>query len=561
MTEGATQRASRLCGLLVLLFLGLGRTAVKGQTLAYVTHPSINTVSVVNIATNSVVDTIPISNPTQIAASPDAKRLYVSSSQTFAVIDLGTKSVVVNPRIGVDGIALTPDGGRAYATSFDQISVINTATNAVVQTISYRATLFQGRTIAITPDGRRAYVPTFDSYVMVLDTATNQVVSRIEIPGILTWVAIAPDGRRAYVEGPNGTVVIDIASNRIIATIPFGGPVAFSPDSSRAYFLASAFGISRVWVVATVTNALITTIPLPPEPAQARDIAITADGSRAYVVLSNPSSISVIDTSTNRVTASIPLDIVSGDSAIAMTPSPATTGRPVFTAAAVTNGASFASGLTPGSIVTVFGTRLSNVSGIVQASSLPLPTQIMGTSVTVNGVPAPLFAIANVSGSEQINLQVPYEVTGQSTATLIVNNNGLLSDSVEVSILPAQPGIFTLDGTAGAILHANGQIVSSTSPASRGEVVLVYATGLGPVSPAPRTGSAAPSSPLSVTTFTPVVSVGGIDAEVLFSGLAPGFVGLYQVNVRIPGNAPSGNLDIVIQSAGQASKPVKIAVQ
>ena len=118
---------------------------------------------------------------------------------------------------------------------------------------------------------------------------------------------------------------------------------------------------------------------------------------------------------------------------------------------------------------------------------------------------------------------------------MVVNNNGVLSDPVEVTVLPAHPGIFTLDGTTGVILHAaTFDPVTASNPAAPGEMVVVYATGLGPVAPAPLTGAPASASPLSLTSIPPVVTMGGIVAKVLFSGLAPGFVGLYQVNTTVP---------------------------
>ena len=232
----------------------------------------------------------------------------------------------------------------------------------------------------------------------------------------------------------------------------------------------------------------------------------------------------------------------------------------LFTKSSITNGASFVPGVTPGAIVTIFGTGFSEgFTGILVAEGFPLPTELQGTSAIFAGIAAPLFAVANVEGQEQINLQVPYELTGQATATVVVNNNGVLSDSVEVNVLPAQPGIFTVDGTTGVILHAaTFEPGTISNPAAPGEAVVVYATGLGPVSPAPLTGAPASASPLSLTSIPPVVAVGGIVAEVLFSGLAPGFVGLYQVNAVVPLDAPSGDLDVVIQSDGQASNPAKI---
>jgi uncharacterized protein (TIGR03437 family) len=240
---------------------------------------------------------------------------------------------------------------------------------------------------------------------------------------------------------------------------------------------------------------------------------------------------------------------------------------PVIPSDSVTNGASFSAGASAGSIITIFGTRLTGLSAgtVVAADKLPLPTDLRGVSVTINGVPAPLFAIANVNGIEQINLQIPFEVTGLAKLTIVVTVNGAISDPVEVALQQQQPGIFVADWTtgAGAILHgADYALVSTSNAARRGEVVLIYATGLGPVRNAPATGRPASSSPLSETTVVPTVTFGGATAtEVLFSGLAPGYVGLYQVNVRVPPNTPSGIIDVVIHMGGQTSKAAKMAVQ
>ena len=236
---------------------------------------------------------------------------------------------------------------------------------------------------------------------------------------------------------------------------------------------------------------------------------------------------------------------------------------PAFSSASVVNGASFLAGVSPGSIITILGTNLaSNVTGIVQASSVPLPTRLMGISVTFNGIPAPLLAVANVNRQEQINLQVPVELAGQTSVTMVVNSNGVLSAPVSVNLLPAAPGIFTTDGSNGAILHASDfRPAAASDPALRGEDVILYATGLGAVAPVVGTGQAAPSAPLPISVVTPVVTVGGVNAIVVFSGLAPGFVGLYQLNIGLPPNVPSGLLDVIIQTGGLFSNAVKLAVQ
>ncbi len=227
---------------------------------------------------------------------------------------------------------------------------------------------------------------------------------------------------------------------------------------------------------------------------------------------------------------------------------------PVFTSAGVTNSASFVPGVTPGSIVTIFGTGLTlGVTGIVYPATV-LPTTLMGTSVKIGGVAAPIFGMASVNGLEQINVQVPYEMTGRSTADIVVTNNGVNSAAVTVMILAAQPGIFE-----GAVLHLTTNLpVTAANPASKGEFLVIYATGLGPVSPAPATGSLASASPLSFTTIAPVVTIGTSTALVPFSGLAPSFAGLYQLNVQVAQDAPTGAASLVINVAGAASKAVTI---
>lgn len=238
---------------------------------------------------------------------------------------------------------------------------------------------------------------------------------------------------------------------------------------------------------------------------------------------------------------------------------------PAVTAAGITNAASFAAGLVPGGIVTIFGTNLTTgVTGVVVAVGLPLPTSLKGTSVTVNGIQAPLFAIANVGGNEQINLQIPLEVAGQATATIIVTNNGVAGTGVQVPILNAQPGIFTLDGQNGAFLHgADFSPVSAATPAAKGETVILYATNLGPVTPPVPTNLPAPVSPLSTVQAGCSITVGGVPANLAgdFCGLAPTFIGLYQANFTIPLSTPSGPADVVLQVDSQKSNIAKIMVQ
>jgi uncharacterized protein (TIGR03437 family) len=226
----------------------------------------------------------------------------------------------------------------------------------------------------------------------------------------------------------------------------------------------------------------------------------------------------------------------------------------------VVNGASFVGGgIAPGEIATIFGTDLTSSVGINLTSGLPLPATFQKVAVMVNGSAAPLFAVDNVNGQQQINFQVPFEVSG-TTANIAVVNNTSTGPTVAVPVLPAHPGIFnyTAGGLVfGAILHANFQLADTADPAVAGETVLIYCTGLGAVSSAPADGAASNGQE---TTATAVVTIGGTNAPVSFSGLAPSFVGLYQINAQIPAGLKPSNQPVVVTMGSTSSNSVLVPV-
>jgi uncharacterized protein (TIGR03437 family) len=233
---------------------------------------------------------------------------------------------------------------------------------------------------------------------------------------------------------------------------------------------------------------------------------------------------------------------------------------PSFTEAGVVNGASFApGGLVPGEIATIFGSNLTSTNGILLTSSLPLPEQFQNVSVTVNSVPAPIFAVDNVNGQQQINFQVPWST--KSVAKIQVTNRGAASPVVLAPVQIAQPAIFNYSAGGdvfGAILHSNFSAANTADPANPGETVLIYCTGLGLVTPLPANGAAATGQ---ATMNAPTVTIGGANAPVSFSGLAPGFVGLYQVNVQVPSSLKAGNQPVVLNISGAMSKSVLLPVK
>lgn len=235
---------------------------------------------------------------------------------------------------------------------------------------------------------------------------------------------------------------------------------------------------------------------------------------------------------------------------------------PSFTASGIVNGASFAKGgIVPGEIATLFGSNLTSSAGINLTSGLPLVTTFLNVSVMVNDKAVPLFAVDDVNGQEQINFQVPWEVAGGPNAKIAVINNGTTSATVSVPVLTAQPGIInysTAGENFGVILHANFQLADSAHPAVPGETVLIYCTGLGAVSSEPADGAAANGQS---TVVMAKVTMGGVNAAVSFSGLAPGFVGLYQVNAMVPSGLASGNQPVVISMGGSSSNSALLPIQ
>jgi uncharacterized protein (TIGR03437 family) len=234
---------------------------------------------------------------------------------------------------------------------------------------------------------------------------------------------------------------------------------------------------------------------------------------------------------------------------------------PVINAAGTVNSASTVAPVTAGSIATVFGSNLA----VGQASSMtptPLPTTLAQSSFAIGSQAAPLF----FAMPTQVNLQIPWEMAGQSQATIIATVNGVVSGTQIVPIVPFAPGIFAtgMAGTGqGAILLAGtGQLAAPSSPALRGAYVSIFCTGLGPVSNQPATGIAANATTLSLTSTTPTVTIGGATATLSYSGLAPGFAGLYQVNALVPLSVSPGNaLPVVLSIGNVTSNTVTIAVQ
>jgi uncharacterized protein (TIGR03437 family) len=360
------------------------------------------------------------------------------------------------------------------------------------------------------------------------------------------------------------------------ASAQLNQPNAVAVDSAGNVYVADT-GNNRIRVL-TPPTPLCTYSVLPATlqaPAGGGNLVVNVQttASCSWTVSGLPSWITVSPGATSRTGASpITLTVVANAGAartatlsIAGVSVQVTQGSiplPSINPDGVVNAASSAarSPVAPGSIATGYGSFL--ISSLATAPNSPLPTNLAGLSMQFDsGLRAPLFA---VSGG-QVNFQVPWELAGQSQTALSVTVNGQTGAAQAVNLAPFSPGIFSMNaqGTGqGAVLDSSYRLVDSSNPATGSTVIQIYCTGLGPVTNQPASGSSALGDPLSRTTTTPTVMIGGAQADVLFSGLAPGSVGEYQVNVLVPaGSSKGAAVSVVIAIGGATSNTVTIAVQ
>lgn len=209
--------------------------------------------------------------------------------------------------------------------------------------------------------------------------------------------------------------------------------------------------------------------------------------------------------------------------------------------------APFTAQVSPGEFITLYGTGLADTTA---NATLPFPTTLGQVQVLVNEVAAPIYYVSPT----QISFVVPYGTVADSVAEIYVVNRGVNSNLVTTFTGSTSVGVFTNPpGGLGyaAALHPDYSVISQSSPAQIGETVAVYLAGMGIVNPRVQDGTAAPLDPLSYTSATPLVylldSSGNYkQGKVAFSGLAPGYAGLYQINFTVPSGLASGDATLEI---------------
>jgi uncharacterized protein (TIGR03437 family) len=232
---------------------------------------------------------------------------------------------------------------------------------------------------------------------------------------------------------------------------------------------------------------------------------------------------------------------------------------PYIAPTGVVNAASYApftAALSPGELITIYGSNLAPSTQI--ASSTPLPNKLNGVQVLINNIAAPVYVVS----ATQVSAIVPYEVTG-TIAQVQVVTNGVTSNAVSMYVGQTSPGVFTnpADGIGdAAALHADFSLISPDSPAQIGETISVFVTGLGAVFPAIADGAVGPSGQFSLTSNAITVTVDGLPATVTYSGLAPQLAALYQINFTIPSGVSTGEVGLDIAGPDSYSAEAAIAI-
>jgi uncharacterized protein (TIGR03437 family) len=194
----------------------------------------------------------------------------------------------------------------------------------------------------------------------------------------------------------------------------------------------------------------------------------------------------------------------------------------------------------PGTILQIYGSNLAGAP--VVSSMLPLTTTLGGTSVSIGGIPAPLYYVSPT----QINAQAPFELVPGNQYQVVANVNGAFTAPQTLSVVGGLPGIAGYQNGQIIAQHLDGSLVSEASPAQPGSYVVMYLAGLGATDTPIADGAASPFTPLAHPVTAPTLTLNGVQQPYQFVGLTPGLVGLYQINFQVPAGTANGDMTVVV---------------
>lgn len=547
----------------------------KGQRI-YLANTTMNRVEIYDINKQTFLTPVKVGQlPVSMAMSLDATTLYVGNSggESISVINLstlqntgritwpplpfGTSLAVATPTLLAMGL-----NGLEFITSDSTMWKVvgNTAVvrppSKLLGTTRIPAA---GTQMVATPGGEYILAATATGIAYLYDATlddwvlSKQVLSgATQLTGYLGPVAAGPGGAYYIMNG----VLLDSNLATVNGTTGDGIPsaVAAASATSYAYFTPVA-ATSTVAPTVTVADARTGSPTATVSALEGPSTATTAVGGIGGFGRTTVSgrTMAVDPSGANAYMIS-----ESGLSIIPLTPIPAS-GRPAVARGGAVNLASYQSAVAVNGLLSIFGTNLGSTA---QASSTPLPDILGGTCVTLNNIPLPLFVVS----PGQINAQIPPNFAAGSFPLVvrsIANNTPSASTSITVS--KTAPAVFT-DGSGNALIyHSDGSLVTKNNPTTRDQKLVMYATGLGATTGgAVTTGMPSPTSPLAVVSGVqvffgnPTYSQSPIIVD--WAGLAPGLIGVYQINLTVPGTHMNGDALPVTLRVGTVSSPTTGAV-
>jgi minor extracellular serine protease Vpr len=245
---------------------------------------------------------------------------------------------------------------------------------------------------------------------------------------------------------------------------------------------------------------------------------------------------------------------------------------PAITTAGVVDAAVYRSPVAPGSYINIYGQNLVDPTYLVNSAgdlataldspssgALPLTLDNVTVSFDVPSAGISVPGYVYFVSPTVVSVWVPRELQGQPSAQVKVTvDEGVFGNVVTVPLSDYAPQLFQNPPGIAAAFDQNGNLITSSNPVARGQAAVFYGNGLGPVTNPPPSGDPAVSS---MTTTQPVVKIGARQAQVLFSGLAPGFAGEYQINVVVPTGLTPGTQAVTLEIGGQVSQSANITVK
>lgn len=534
----------------------------------YIANSGLNRVEVYDERTQSMVAPISVGQlPRSLAISNDGGNLYVanSSSEYISVVDPSSGRVVSRltfpplpvlanvPLIYPSQIAATQRGLLVIMNNGSLwVSVGNQLIPRTNWNILGANNLAAPRTMAATPNGEYVILQNGNGVVYLYDAIADdiiqsrQIFTGTQLQGYYGPITAGPRGSYYVV---NGTVLNQSLTPISGTTAP--GQVATATIPAVAAIGNNQFARFSMPVRANAT-AVVTALPAVEitntDTGQALRRLTALEGPIATVVGTQRTNIDgrtmVVDAAatTAYVLTTSGLSIVSLEA-------PVVTDRPALSNGGTVSLGSYATDLPAGGIVSIFGRNLGNT---VVASTAPLPTILDGVCVTLNNAPLPLFS----TSSGQINVQIPFERTAGAFPLIVRDTNKKIASVAQtVRIVRAAPSVL-VDPVSRqtAIYDDKGRAISPSNPTTRDRRLVIYALGLGPTKGTRvAAGALSPTAVPAETADTVKVFFGDkrySQAEMIveWSGLVPGFVGLYQINIYVPGDRLRGdNLDVTIR--------------